>query len=43
MHVLFGAEPNNQTIVRSACEAAIAMEVSCGGDIEILQVECADP
>ena len=43
MHVLAASEPDDSLVVRRACEAAISMDVSCGGDIEILRIECMDP
>ena len=42
MHALVHVEPDDSQVVRGACQAAIAMDVSCGGAVEILRVECPD-
>ena len=42
MHALVHVEPDDSQVVRGACQAAIAMDVSCGGAVEILWVECPD-
>jgi len=43
LQVLVDRESRDDVVVRSACEAAIAMDISCGGDVEVHHVECADP
>lgn len=43
MHVLVDSEADDSDVVRGACEAAIAMDASCGGEVEVLRVQCSDP
>ena len=43
MHTLTQTETNDSIVVRTACEAAIAMDVSCGGEVEVVQIDCPDP
>lgn len=38
LHALYDAEPDAATLARRACEAAVAFDVYCGGDIDVRRI-----
>ncbi len=40
MHALQDANMSDVSFIQKACEAAIAIDTSCGGTVEIMTVEC---
>ena len=40
MHALWNSNLDNETMVLAACNAAIAMDSSCGGTVDMMSVEC---
>ena len=42
MHVLIDTEDDAARIAQAGCEAAIAMDASCGGSIDVFHVGCAE-
>ena len=41
LHALYGDERDPATLARRACEAAIAFDVYCGGEIDLRRVQLA--
>ena len=42
LHALYGVERDAATLARRACEAAIAFDVYCGGEIDVRRIQLAD-
>ena len=42
LHALYATERDPATLARRACEAAIAFDVYCGGEIDVRRIQLAD-
>jgi ATP-dependent protease HslVU (ClpYQ) peptidase subunit len=42
LHALYATERDPATLARRGCEAAIAFDVYCGGEIDVRRIQLAD-